>query len=86
VGTSTGHGTILERTSKFRPKSPGYCESKHRKQWLDEERSELVDRRKQDKLQWLQDQSEANEDNLSDARREASRHFRNKEREYLKEN
>jgi hypothetical protein len=28
--------------------------------------------------------SEANEDNLSDVRREASRYFRNKEREYLK--
>jgi hypothetical protein len=32
----------------------------------------------------LEDPSEANEDNLSDVRREASRHFRNKEREYLK--
>jgi hypothetical protein len=44
----------------------------------------LVDRRKQAKLQWLQDPSEANEDNLSDVRREASRHFR-KKREYLKD-
>jgi hypothetical protein len=52
--------------------------------WLDEECSELVARRKKAKLQWLQDPSEVNEDNLSDARREASRHFRNKEREYLK--
>jgi hypothetical protein len=33
----------------------------------------------------LQDPSEANEDNLSDVRREASRHFRNKKREYLKD-
>jgi hypothetical protein len=45
----------------------------------------LVDRRKQAKLQWLQDWSEANEDNLSDVRREASRHFGYKEREYLKD-
>jgi hypothetical protein len=45
----------------------------------------LVDQRKQDKLPWLQDPSEANEGNLSDIRREASRHFRNKEREYLKD-
>jgi hypothetical protein len=45
----------------------------------------LVDRRKQAKLQWLQDPSEANEDSLSDVRREASRHCRNKEREYLKD-
>jgi hypothetical protein len=32
----------------------------------------------------LQHPSEANEYNLSDIRREASRHFRNKKREYLK--
>jgi hypothetical protein len=44
----------------------------------------LADRRKQAKLQWLQDPNEANEVNLSDIRREASRHFRDKEREYLK--
>jgi hypothetical protein len=42
-------------------------------------------RRKQAKLQWLQDPSEVNGDNLSDVRWEASRHFRNKEREYLKD-
>jgi hypothetical protein len=33
----------------------------------------------------LQDPREANEDNLSDVRQEASRHFRNKKREYLKD-
>jgi hypothetical protein len=33
----------------------------------------------------LQDPSEANEDNLSDVRQEAIRHFRNKKREYLKD-
>jgi hypothetical protein len=33
----------------------------------------------------LQDPSEANEDNLSDIRLEASGHFRNKKREYLKD-
>jgi hypothetical protein len=66
--------------------SLGFCESKYRKLWFDEECSKLVDRRKQVKLQWLQDPSEVNEDNLSDVRREASRHFRNKKREHLKEN
>jgi hypothetical protein len=35
-------------------------------------------------LQWLQDPSEINADNLNNVRREASRHFRNKKREYLK--
>jgi hypothetical protein len=33
----------------------------------------------------LQDPSEVNEGNLGNIRREASRHFRNKEREYLKD-
>jgi hypothetical protein len=36
-------------------------------------------------LQWLQDPSELNGDNLNNVRREASRHFRNKKREYLKD-
>jgi hypothetical protein len=35
-------------------------------------------------LQWLQDPSEINGDNLKNVRRETSRHFRNKKREYLK--
>jgi hypothetical protein len=46
--------------------------------------SKLLDQRKQAKLQWLQDPSEINGDNLNNVRREASRHFRNKKREYLK--
>jgi hypothetical protein len=67
--------------------SLGHCESKQpsNNQGSDEECSEFVDHRKQAKLQWLQDPREANEDNLSDVRREGSRHFRNKKREYLKD-
>jgi hypothetical protein len=61
------------------------CESKHCKPRFDEGCSKLVDLRKQAKLQWLQDPSEANEDNLSDVRRKASRHFRNKKRQHLKD-
>jgi predicted metalloendopeptidase len=48
-------------------------------------RNLLVDRRKHAKIQWLQDPSVVNEANLSNVRREASRHFRNKKREYLKD-
>jgi hypothetical protein len=44
-----------------------------------------TDERKQAKLQWLQDPSEINGDNLNNIRRETRRHFRNKEREYLKD-
>jgi hypothetical protein len=60
--------------------SLGYCESQHSKPWFDEKCSKLVDRRKHAKLQWLQAPRKANEDNLSDVRREASGHFRNKKR------
>jgi hypothetical protein len=55
------------------------------KPWFDEECLKLVYRRKQAKLQWLQDPSVVNEDNLRNVRREASRHFRSKKREYLKD-
>jgi hypothetical protein len=36
-------------------------------------------------LQWLQDPSEISGDNLNNFRCEASRYFRNKKREYLKQ-
>jgi hypothetical protein len=39
----------------------------------------------QAKFRWLQDPSEINGENLNNVRREASRHFRNKERGYLKD-
>jgi hypothetical protein len=36
-------------------------------------------------LQWLQDPSQINGDNLNNIRRETRKHFRNKKREYLKD-
>jgi hypothetical protein len=65
--------------------SLGYYELKKHKPWFVEGCSELLDQRKQAKLQWLQDPSEINGDNLDNIRRETSRHFRNKKREYLKD-
>jgi len=35
-------------------------------------------------MQWLKDPSQNNVDNLDNVRGEASRHFRNKKKEYLK--
>ena len=35
-------------------------------------------------MQWLQDPNQNNIDNLHNVRREASRHFRNKKKEYIK--
>jgi hypothetical protein len=50
---------IRENTEISAQESLGYCVSKRRKPWFDEECSKLVDRRKQAKLQWLQDPSDA---------------------------
>jgi hypothetical protein len=66
-------------------KSVGYYELKKHKPWFDEGCSELLDQRKQAKLRWLQDLSERNGDNLNNIRCEASRYFRNKKREYLRD-
>jgi hypothetical protein len=59
--------------------SLGYCELKKHK--FDQAYSKLLEQRKQAKLQWLQDPSETNGYNLNNVRHEASRHFRNEERQ-----
>jgi hypothetical protein len=74
---------IRENIKILAKESIGHCDLKHYKSWFKEKCSELVDRRKQAKLQWLQDPSVVNEENLSNVRQEASRHFRNKKRKYL---
>jgi hypothetical protein len=58
---------------------------KKHKPWFDKGCSKLVDKRKQAKLQWLQDPSEINGDYLRTVRCEASRYFRNKKKEYQKD-
>ena len=35
-------------------------------------------------MQWMQDPSQSNADNLNNVRRDASRHFRNKKKAYLR--
>jgi hypothetical protein len=62
-----------------------YYELKKHKLWFDEGCSKLLDQRKRAKLQWLQDPSKINEDNLNNQRHEASRHCNNKKQEYLKD-
>jgi hypothetical protein len=58
----------------------GHYELKKHKQWFNEGCSKLSAQRKQAKMQWLQDPSEINVDNLnnttSHARLEASWYFR----------
>jgi hypothetical protein len=74
------------RTSKLWPKRVlVYCELKHPNPWFDEKYSKLAYRRKQAKLHWLQDTSKVEEENLCIVGQEASRRFRKKKREFLKE-
>ena len=59
-------------------------ELKQHEPWSDGEYLLFLDKRKQAKLQWLQDPNQSNVEILSDLRRKASRCFRNKKTEYLK--
>jgi hypothetical protein len=77
--------TIRENVTTSAKEGLGYFELKKHKPWFDEGCSKLLDQWKEAKLQWLQDPSEINGDNLNSVRREVSRHFRNKKREYLKD-
>jgi hypothetical protein len=49
--------------------SLGYFELKKHKPWFEEGCSELLHQKKDAKLQWLQDPSEINGDNLNNVRR-----------------
>ena len=51
---------------------------------FDEEYLQFLDQRKQAKMQWVLDPNQSNIDNLNNGRREASRHCKNKKKEYLK--
>ena len=58
---------------------------KQHKPWFDEEYLRFLDQRERAKMQWLQNPNKINVDNLNNVRREASRFFRNKKKEYLKD-
>ena len=57
---------------------------KQRKPWFDKKCLSVLDQKKQAKMQWVQEPSHSNLDNLDNARREVCKHFRNKRKEYLK--
>jgi hypothetical protein len=57
---------------------------KQYKPWFDKECLVMLDQRKQAKIEWIQDPSQSNVDNLNNVRRDASRRFRNKKKAYLK--
>jgi len=56
----------------------GHKERKEHEKYFYEVFSKIVDQRKRVKLQWLQDPSQINADNLNNVKHEASRYFRNK--------
>jgi len=59
-------------------------EWKQHKPWFDKECVDFLDKRKQIKMQWIQNPSRSNVDNLNNVRSNASRYFRNKKKAYLK--
>jgi hypothetical protein len=77
--------SIRENIKSSAEDNLGYQKLKHNKPRFDDDCSKLIDQRKQGKLQWLQNPSQINGDNLKNLRRETSRTFRKKKREYLKE-
>ena len=58
-------------------------ELKQNKPWFYEEYLGFLDKRKQATMHWVQDSSQSNLDNVNNVRHEASRHFRNKKKEYV---
>jgi uncharacterized protein YaaR (DUF327 family) len=76
--------TIRENIKISAKESLGYYELRKHKPWFSEGCSELLDQRKQARLQWLQDLNKITGDDLNNTRCESSRHFKNKKSEYLK--
>jgi hypothetical protein len=64
--------------------SLGLHERKQHKPWFNADCAEFLDKRKQAKIQWLENPNQRNGDNLRYVRREASKHFRNKKKEHPK--
>jgi hypothetical protein len=78
--------TIRENIKISAKESLNYYELKKHKPWFEDGCSKFLDQSKQAELQWLQDPSQIHGDNQNNIRCEASRHFRNEKREYLKTN
>jgi len=71
---------IKENIKTSAKESLSLHERKQHKPWFDTECLDFLDQRKQAKMQWIQDPSRSNVDNLNNVRRDASRHFRNKKK------
>jgi hypothetical protein len=75
----------IKEDNKISPQeSLGLHELKQHIPWFDAECAQFLDKRKQAKIQWLHNPNHSNGDNTNNVRCDASRHFRNKKKEYLK--
>ena len=74
---------IKENIKTSAKESLGLYELKQHKPQFDEESSQFLQQKKQAKMWWLQDPNQSNVNNLNNVRHAASRHFRNKKKEYL---
>ena len=75
---------IKENIKTSAKESVGLHKMKQHKPLCDEECLGFLDQKKQAKIQWVQDPSQCFVDNLNNVRYEASRHFRNGKKAYLK--
>jgi hypothetical protein len=76
---------IIEENIKTSAKeSLGLHEMMQHKPRFDEECIGILDKRKEAIMQWIQNPSQSNVDNLNNVRHDASRHYRNKKKTYLK--
>jgi hypothetical protein len=73
---NTAWEMITENIKISAKESLDYFELKKHKPWFDEGCTKLLYQRKQTKLQWLQDPSEINGDNLNNVSLEASTHLK----------
>jgi len=85
VYINKGWESFRDNTKASATDGLGYYELKQQKPWFDTVWAELLDQRKQAKLQWLQNPSWTNGDNRNNVRREKGRTFGNRKRNYLKE-
>jgi len=74
---------IKENIEASAKESLSLQELKQHKPRFDEDCLGFLDQRKQAKMLWIHDPSQSNVDNLNNVRCDASRHFRNKKKEYL---
>jgi len=77
-------GNIKENIKTLAIESLCLHEWTQHKPWFDNGYVDFLDQRKQAKMQWIQDPSRSNVDNLNNVRHDASRHFRNKKKAYRK--